>query len=131
MSCPDCDGERYLLAVPEDLRPHAPGEGDAVVACSNCLRTWAPGEAPEVPAGDAAAFSDALPGDERAAVALVLAAAALSSLAHNQATVEALFDAVQRAGTDPRLALGRLAEDPDLSPAVDLQRRLRQFEGLQ
>lgn len=130
MSCPECDGERRRLPLPDALAAHEPGEGEAVVACTTCLRTWAPGETPEVPDGEGRAISNALPADETAAVALVLAVSLLSSVARNQAALESLFDVVERTGSDPRLALERLAEDPDLAPAVDLRRRLRQFEGL-
>lgn len=130
MACPDCDGERVRVPLPEEVQEHAPAEAPALVACTRCLRTWAPADAPEAPSGDATDVSDALPPDADAAAALVLAASLLSSVARNQPALEALFDQVERAGVDPRLALERLADDPDLEPAVDLRRRLRQFEGL-
>lgn len=130
MVCPECDGERLQASVPEELQEHAPGEGAAVVVCTNCLRTWAPDETGEEPAGDVAAVSDALPPEEPAAVGLVLSVSLLSSVAHNEAALAAVFDAVEAAGADYRLALERLADDADLAPAVDLERRLHQFEGL-
>jgi hypothetical protein len=130
MSCPDCGGERRQIAVPEDLREYAPEGGPGVVVCTTCLRAWSPTDAPDEPAGEASDVSDSLPSDERAAVALVLATSLLSSVARNEAALAALFDVVERAGADPRLALERLADDPDRSPAVDVRRRLRQFEGL-
>jgi hypothetical protein len=130
MACPDCDGERRRLPVPGELREHAPDEAPAVVVCTACLRTWAPAAAPDAPAGDPADVSDALPADATPAAAVVLSASLLSSVARNEAALATLFDAVERAGADPRLALERLADDPELSPAVDLSRRLRQFEGL-
>lgn len=131
MVCPECEGERLRTVVPEELREHAPGEGSEVVVCTRCVRTWAPEAAGEEPAGDPADVSDALPDDETAAVGLLLAPSLLSSVAHNDATLSAVFDVVEAAGADPRLAIERLADDPDLAPAVDLQRRLHQFEGLQ
>lgn len=130
MPCPECDGERRRLAVPDSLREHAPRQADSVVVCTNCLRTWPPSEAPDEPAGDPGAISDALPPSDEAAVALVLFTSLLSSVARNQDALEALFASVERGGADPRLALERLADDPALDPAVDLRRRLRQFEGL-
>jgi hypothetical protein len=130
MVCPECDGERLRASVPEELQEHAPGEGAEVVACTNCLRTWAPGETGEEPAGDLAPVSDALPPEEPAAVGLVLSVSLLSSVAHNEATLAAVFDAVEAAGADPRLVMERLADDADLAPVVDLERRLHQFEGL-
>jgi hypothetical protein len=102
MVCPECDGERLRASVPEELQEHAPGEGAEVVACTNCLQTWAP----------------------------VLSVSLLSSVAHNEATLAAVFDAVEAAGADPRLVMERLADDADLAPVVDLERRLHQFEGL-
>lgn len=130
MTCPECDGERRRLPVPESLREHAPGEEPAVVVCTTCLRTWSPADAPEEEPGDPADVSDALPASDDAAVALVLSASLLSSVVRNEAALAALFDRVERAGADPRLAMERLADDPGLGPAVDLRRRLRQFEGL-
>lgn len=130
MTCPECDGERRRLSVPESLRDHAPGGGEAVVVCTNCLRTWPPSDAPDEPAGDPGAISDALPPGEEAAVAVLLAASLLSSVARNQNALELLFDSVERDGADPRLALERLADDSSLDPAIDLHRRLHQFEGL-
>jgi hypothetical protein len=130
MSCPECDGERRRLPVPDELREHAPGGGPAVVVCTTCLRAWSPADAPDVPPGEPGDVSGALPASDGAAAAVLLWAARASSLAGNQAALEALFAAVERAGADPRLALERLADDPELAPAVDLRRRLTQFEGL-
>lgn len=129
MSCPECDGERRRIAVPDSLATHAPGDPPAVVACTTCLRTWPAGEA-EAPDGTAREISDALPGSEDAAVALLLAVSLLDSVARNEAALADLFAAAERAGADPRLALERLADDPAIEPAVDVRRRLRQFEGL-
>jgi hypothetical protein len=131
MVCPECDGERLQVAVPEALREYAPGEGSAVVVCTTCLRTWAPEETSEEPAGDAGDVSDALPPEETAAVGLLLAPSLMTSVAHNATALSSVFDAVEAAGADPRLAIERLADDPDLDPVVDLERRLHQLEGLQ
>lgn len=130
MTCPECDGERRRLAVPDSLREHVPEQSESVVVCTNCLRTWPPSETPDEPTGEPGSISDALPPNDEAAVALVLFTSLLSSVAHNLDALEALFASVERAGADPRLALERLADDPALDPAVDLHRRLRQFEGL-
>lgn len=130
MPCPECDGERRRLTVPEELRTHAPGETDAVVACTTCLRSWPSAEAPETPACDATEISDTLPDDETAAVALVLTVELLRSVARNEATIADLFETAVGAGADPRLTLERVAEDTALDPAVDVGRRLHQYEGL-
>lgn len=130
MPCPECDGERRRLAVPEALQAHAPGDTDAVVACTTCLRSWPAAEAPDAPTGDAAAISDVMPDDETAALAIVLTVELLTSVARNEATIAALFEAVTEAGADPRLTLERVAGDPALEPTVDVERRLHQFEGL-
>ena len=54
----------------------------------------------------------------------------LDSLATHRAEITDLFDAVERAGTDPFLAVDRLANDPGIDAAVDLRRRRHQLEQL-
>lgn len=142
MVCPECDAETVAITVPGDLREHAAaatGSDDAdgpstVAACTNCLRIYetAGADADSVADRDAdvGAVSDALPADEGAATALLLAAALLESVASNRRAVEVLIDRVERAGVDPALAIERLADDPDLAPAVDLRRRYGQFDQL-
>lgn len=143
MNCHACGGETVTLAVPEDIREYAAGAVAAdtvangaddetslstVAVCTNCLRVYAADSAGS--SADPGVVSDALPPDPEAALALLLAAALLDSLAGNRPAIEKLLARVERAGVDPVLTFERLASDPDLDPAVDLVRRYRQFEQL-
>ncbi len=145
MACSACDAGTVAVAVPDDLREYAAAAIDTastndadgpsiVTVCPSCLRIQ---DAPERSGGvvtdttgDVGAISDALPADEDAATALLLAASLLDSVASNRRAIEALVERAERAGVDPALAFERLAADPDLDPAVDLPRRYRQFEQM-
>ena len=127
MSCPDCDAAQVRLEVPAELRVYAPEREATVTICTRCLRT---DSTEENTAGDPHEISDALPADEATAVALLLAVEKLSSVTRNREAIEALVAHAEREGVDYRLALERLADDPDLDPGVDVARRLTQFEQL-
>lgn len=127
MACPDCDAEQVPLEIPVELREYAPG-GGAVAICIRCLRVEPAGDADAT--GDPHEISDALPAGVSAAVALLLAVEKLSSVTRNREAIEELVGHAEREGVDYRLALERLAADPDLEPGVDVARRLRQYEQL-
>lgn len=127
MDCPACDAVTVDLSVPDSLAEHAPAS--AVAVCGDCL-TVAPLADPPADPDDPGQVSGALPADETAAVALLLAVDSLSSLATNREAIESLLGTVERRGADPLLAFERLAADPGLSPAVDLDRRRRQLESM-
>ena len=127
MPCPDCDAEQVRLEVPSELREHAPEHEATVAVCTRCLRV---DSADEGSTGDPHEISDALPADETAAVALLLAVEKLTSVARNREEIEMVVAHAEREGVDYRLTLERLAADPDLSPAVDVERRLKQFDQL-
>jgi hypothetical protein len=61
---------------------------------------------------------------------MALVVGLLESLALNRPQIEGLLERVERAGNDPMLILERLADDPDLNPAMDLRGRRRQLEQL-
>lgn len=126
MDCPACGAEVVRFDVPAALAEHAPA--DAVAVCTDCL-TVAPAEEPPAEPPDTRRISDALPVDEDAALAVVLAVDLLASLATNREAIESLLEYAERRGADPVLALERLAADPEVSPAVDLERRRRQLSG--
>ncbi|MEF8773115.1 MAG: DUF6276 family protein [Halobacteriales archaeon] len=134
MACPVCGAGTVVVAVPPALREHVPPEvaaesAEVAAVCTNCLRVspadGAPSESP-----DLRRISDALPADETAALALLLAVDLLESLAANRPAIESLLATVERRGVDPMLVFERLAADPDASPPVDLRRRRRQLEQL-
>ena len=127
MDCPDCGAPTVAFPVPPDLREHAPGDGSAAAICTDCLGVH-PATAPD----DDPAFdevSGAFPTGP-AAVPTALLVGLLPSLAVNREAIGTLVERVERAGADPFLVVDRLAADPDLSPAVDLDRRRHQLEQL-
>jgi len=52
----------------------------------------------------------------------------LDSLVHNRESIQSLVDWLETGGTDVFLVIDRLATDPSLEPAVDLERRRTQLE---
>ncbi|MDQ2050994.1 DUF6276 family protein [Natronolimnohabitans sp. A-GB9] len=129
MACSDCGSPTVVFSVPEEHREYAPESAAVATCCTRCLTVdAADDDTLEEP--DFTRISDAFPADPDAAVALVLAIGLCSSLATNRDAIETLFEAVERAGTDPLLVLDRLIADPDLEPAIDLERRQHQIEQL-
>ncbi|SDK78109.1 DUF6276 family protein [Natronorubrum texcoconense] len=127
MTCSVCDSPTVAFAIPEPYREYAPERSSAAACCTRCL-TVEPAEG-EGKDPDFTRVSDAFPTGE-AAVPLALALGLCSSLATNRAAIEDLFEAVERAGTDPLLVLDRLVDDPELEPEIDLERRRHQLEQL-
>lgn len=132
MACSACSSPTIVCSVPETYREFAPAESSVATLCTRCLTVES--AASEATDGDAdpdfSRVSDAFPSDHETAVALALAVDLCSSLATNRAAIETLLEAVERVGTDPLLAIDRLASDPDLEPAIDLDRRRHQLEQL-
>ena len=125
--CPRCEGSRFTVRVPEELASHTASA--ALACCRHCLSVE--------------------PGDERAvdpdppwetihrrfptgpqAVGLLLLIDRLGSLALNRAEIESLVAYLEANGVDLFLTLDRLVADPDVEPAVDLDRRRDQLEQL-
>lgn len=129
MDCPACGAETLAFPVAPDLRESLPGEDPGAALCTRCLRLHPVADPPEaVP--DFGGASDAFPDTPDAAVALALLVGLLDSLAQYRAEITALLERVERAGTDPFLAVDRLAADPDVDAAADLSRRRHQLEQL-
>jgi hypothetical protein len=127
MDCPACGARTVAFAVPDEYRDLLRGEEPGAALCTRCLRLHPVGDPPaEDP--DLTAVSDAFPGNAAAAVPLALLVGLLDSLATHRAEITDLLAAVERAGTDPFLAVDRLADDPGVDAAVDLRRRRHQLE---
>ena len=116
------------FAVPADLREYLPEETAFAALCTRCLTLEPVESAPEGPP-DFEAVGDAFP-DGEAGAAMALAVGLLDSLALYRSEIAALLERVERGGTDPLLVLDRLATDPDVDPAFDVDRRRTQAEQL-
>jgi hypothetical protein len=127
MHCPNCDAPMVAFEVPEDYRDHAPGASAQAALCPECLTLEPAEDAPADPGFDR--ISDAFPTGE-AGVPLALAIGLLDSLALNRGAIEALLEAVERAGTDPLLVLDRLHVQGGVDPVFDLDRRRHQVQQL-
>ncbi|MBC9985110.1 hypothetical protein E4P24_01810 [Haloferax sp. AS1] len=125
MSCPDCDGDLAVFAVPESLESHAPEAALTVGLCADCLRL----HSTEAPPSDGASrpLAGALPdGDAGAAVALLVGM--LDSLALNRAGIVDCVEFAERSGTDVHLTLDRLQQTAT-APHFDVARRQRQLDA--
>ncbi|MBX0287733.1 DUF6276 family protein [Haloarcula salinisoli] len=129
MSCQSCGGETVAVSVPAELREYLPGNAPAVAVCRACLAMEpaddVPGESP-----DLTVLDEAVPGNSDAAVPLLLLVGLLDSLALHRAEITALLERVEQAGTDPLLAVDRLADSYGDDAHVDLGRRRHQLEQL-
>jgi hypothetical protein len=128
MDCPDCGG-RTLPFPAGEYADALPGEEPGAALCTRCLALHPVGDPPADPP-DFQRVSDAFPADPSAALPLAVMVGLLDNLALYRAEIADLLAAVERAGTDPLLALDRLAADPDIEPTVDLAGRRRQLEQL-
>ncbi|WP_248895178.1 DUF6276 family protein [Haloplanus halobius] len=123
MSCPVCGGRTVSFAVPAALRSHAPESGADAALCTTCLRT-VPADGSDDASLDAVA--PAFPTGE-AGAALALALGHLDSLALERDAIDDCCSYAERAGTDALLTLDRLADEPDVDPHFDIDRRRPQL----
>ena len=129
MSCHSCGGETVAVPVPPELRGYLPGDAPAVAICRACLAMEPGADTPDgVP--DLTVLDDAVPSDAEAALPLVLLVGLLDSLAIHRAEITALLERVERAGSDPLLAVDRLADSYGDDAHVDLAARRQQLEQL-
>jgi hypothetical protein len=127
MECQECATETVDFAVPVKYEQYLPGEEPFVALCPTCLAVQPatdPADDPEF-----ARVSDGFPSGE-AGIPLALLLGLLENLALYRSEITELLDAVERAGTDPLLALDRLAADPDIDTDLELSGRRRQLEQL-
>lgn len=129
MDCQECGAETVAFAVPPAHREQVPGSTGAVAICTRCLSLRPVEHSPDG-SPDFDRVSDAFPGDAEGAVAFALLVGLLENLALYRAEITALLEAVEAAGTDPLLALDRLAHDPGVETDLDLAGRRRQLEQL-
>ncbi len=120
-----------MLAFPVEpsLREYLPGEEPGAAMCPHCL-TLRPVSDPPAAVPDFSRVSDAYPDGSPTAVPFALLLGLLSSLATYREEIAALLELVERGGTDPLLAIDRLADDPGVEASVDLAGRRRQLEQL-
>ncbi|MCU4740962.1 DUF6276 family protein [Natronoglomus mannanivorans] len=159
MICSHCDRPTVDFAVPEAYRECVPDTATATMAsiCTHCLTVRsieASGAGSESEAESEAGSefeleqtSDDSPSTDNdpnftrvstgfppggAAIPFALLLGNCSSLATNRPAIETLLEDLERKGTDPLLAIDRLVAEPpdDLEPAIDLERRRHQLEGL-
>jgi len=131
MSCTECSRATFAFRVPEDLRGCLPENAGAAAICVSCLTLQPPAPSESVQhQPDLTRVSDAFPPDPDSGVSMALVVGLLESLALNRPQIEGVLERVERAGNDPMLILERLADDPDLNPAMDLRGRRRQLEQL-
>jgi len=138
MDCPDCgsptvafDAGEHADALPGERGSEGGGEsaGAGVALCTRCLALHPVADPPADPP-DFQRVSDAFPADPAAAVPLALLVGLLENLALYRAEIADLLVEVERAGTDPLLALDRLAADESIEADVDLAGRRKQLEQL-
>lgn len=129
MDCQSCGADTVDFAVPAAFAEHVPGSESAVGLCTCCLAMQpAEGDPPGEP--DFTRVSDAFPTDPDGAVAFALLVGLIENLALYRAEITDLLEAVETSGTDPLLALDRLATDPSIETDLDLAGRRRQLEQL-
>lgn len=130
MQCPECDGDTLVVTVPDELHGYLPSDPDTAAVCRRCLTTTPhDGPATDDPAA-VAVLSDELPSDSETALSMALMVTFCGSLALYRAEIEELVSRIERAGVDPLSALDRLAADPDLDLAIDVERRRPQLVQL-
>jgi len=129
MSCQSCGGETLAVPVPAELREYLPGNAPAVAVCHICLAMEPVRTVPDaVP--DLSVLGDAFPSNADAAVPMVLLVGLLDSLALHRTEITALLERAERAGTDPLLAVDRLADSYGDDAHVDLAARRHQLAQL-
>lgn len=130
MQCPECSGDVLSVSVPDELRGTLPSDPDTAAVCRRCLTTTPlDGPATDDPA-TVADLSDELPSDPGTALSVTVFVTLCGSLALYRSEIEELVSRIERAGVDPLSTLDRLAADPDLDLAIDVERRRPQLVQL-
>jgi hypothetical protein len=131
MSCTECTRGTMAFRVPEELRDCLPENAGAAALCVSCLTLQPPAANEHIAEEpDLTEISDAFPAEPDPGVSMALLVGLLESLALNRPKLERLVARVEEQGHDPMLILERLADDPELNPAMDLRGRGNQLEQL-
>lgn len=128
-TCSVCRADSIGFAVPAAIRELAPEGTEAAAVCRVCLTVDHLDEPPDSQV-ELGVISEALPSDPEHAAAICLIVGLLESLALNRRNIEAIVDYLEAEGVDALLVLNRLADEPGLRPAIDLERRVYQLEQL-
>lgn len=118
---------RNHIQVPADLQPYAPNEASTIAHCPVCLAVEATSQGEETVSPQQS--TEAVPPGD-AGVATILLVDQLSSLALNRDSIDELIKYIEGEGADAFSTLERLIGDPAIEPAVDIERRLTQLEGM-
>lgn len=130
MDCPECGATPLVVTLPTSLCASLANDPEIAAICRRCL-TVSPSEGPVTDDPTAIAdLSTALPDDPDTAIEVALLVTLCESLALHRTEIEQLVAQIERAGVDPLLTLGRLANDPDLELALDVERRRPQLTQL-
>lgn len=130
MECPSCRTEMVRFPVAEDLRPRLPEDSPGAALCPSCLVLEPDPDPPAEPPDFSVSVADPFPDDPDAGVAMAIAIGLLTSLALYRSDIDALFERIEASGTDPMLALDRLATTGSIDSHIDLQGRRQQLEQL-
>jgi hypothetical protein len=130
MECPSCRTEMVRFPVPTELRQHLPEDSPGAAICPSCLVLEPDADPPAEPPDFSVAVADPFPDEPEAGIAMAVSIGLLTSLALYRSDIDALFERVEAAGTDPLLALDRLATAGSIDSHVDLQGRRQQLEQL-
>ena len=130
MECQSCRVEMVRFPVADDLRQHLPEESPGAALCPSCLVLEPDAEPPAEPPDFSVAVADPFPADSEAGVAMAISIGLLTSLALYRSDIDALFERIEEAGTDPLLVLDRLAPTCSIDSHLDPQGRKPQLKQL-
>ncbi|MFB6071264.1 MAG: DUF6276 family protein [Halanaeroarchaeum sp.] len=129
MRCPNCGEDTVPFPIPDAVAGAMPDDRPGGALCTSCL-TVSPTDDPPDTHPDFGAVSDAFPGDGEAGATIAALLGLLDRLALYREEIDAIARHAERLGVDVMLVLDRLAADPDVEPAIDLDRRRDQLEQL-
>jgi hypothetical protein len=127
MDCPACGSPAIAFEIPAAFSDCTPADAPAAALCTRCLRLSPVDDATELGTPDFTRLSQSFP-TGREGIAMALLTGLLDSLATYHDEIEGLVETLERAGTDPLLVLDRLDREPEIDPAVPLDKRRHQLQ---